>query len=395
MIEYALLFGLGFLTAILVGLLFAPAIHRRIVKFTEARILATMPVSPQELRAQKDMVRAEMAVSVARTGHDLKHERQRAADLSVKNDTLALEASRLYGENVDIRTELDEMSIQAGELRASLRYEEMRLGKANEALAAIQHSERMKETRIDELLHRLQRLTMDSDSLKIDLVTRDTEAESFRARINVLRDERETLRAELKQMTIRAKDAELKLAREENRIIRLEDRLNAEVSGSVDKDTVIERRISEINRLKERLKSASADARDASRTMKAKPVVAPRLRDAAANSDSSAVFPLIEEEQESVLPTPIISDERSAELVEDVRGQATAAADMLVNLKDQGHDDALRNEIADIAAKMIAILGQKEGANSPIRSMISGRPGLGQNGRVPLSERAAKLIHQE
>jgi hypothetical protein len=129
--------------------------------------------------------------------------------------------------------------------------------------------------------------------------------------------------------------------------------------------------------------------------MKAKPVVAPRLRDAAANSDSSAVFPLIEEEQESVLPTPIISDERSAELVEDVRGQATAAADMLVNLKDQGHDDALRNEIADIAAKMIAILGQKEGANSPIRSMISGRPGLGQNGRVPLSERAAKLIHQE
>ena len=43
MIEYALLFGLGFLTAILAGLLLAPAIHRRIVKFTEDRILATMP----------------------------------------------------------------------------------------------------------------------------------------------------------------------------------------------------------------------------------------------------------------------------------------------------------------------------------------------------------------
>ena len=65
-IEYALLFGLGFLSAILAGLLLAPAIHRRIVKFTEDRILATMPVSPQELRAQKDMVRAEMAVQVAR-----------------------------------------------------------------------------------------------------------------------------------------------------------------------------------------------------------------------------------------------------------------------------------------------------------------------------------------
>ena len=75
MIEYALLFGLGFLTALLAGLLLAPAIHRRIVKFTEDRIIATMPVSPGELRAQKDMVRAEMAAQVARTAHDLKQER--------------------------------------------------------------------------------------------------------------------------------------------------------------------------------------------------------------------------------------------------------------------------------------------------------------------------------
>ena len=62
------------------------------------------------------------------------------------------------------------------------------------------------------------------------------------------RDEREGLRSELKQATQRAKDAELRLAREENRATRLEERLNSEVSGSVDKDAIIERRIGEINR---------------------------------------------------------------------------------------------------------------------------------------------------
>lgn len=393
MIEYALLFGLGFLTAILVGLLLAPAIHRRIVKFTEARIMATMPVSPQELRAQKDMVRAEMAASVARTGHDLRQERQRAADLSVKHDALSQEAGRLYGENVDLRNEMDEMTIHAGELRSSLRSEEMKIGKLLEDLSATQHSERLKDSRIDELLHRLQQVTMDIDNLKIDLVTRDTEAESFRARINALRDERETLRGELKLMTTRAKEAELKLAREENRAVRLEDRLNAEVSGSVDKDTVIERRISEINRLKERLKSASSEAREASRAMRAsapKPVTSTRIRNAAANSDGAT-----EAQLNSPMPSAIITDERVSELVDDVRGQANAAADMLVNLKDTAHDEALRDELAGIAAKMIAIVGQKEGANSPIRSMISGKPGQGQKGRVPLSERASKLLHQE
>ena len=188
MIEYALLFGLGFLTAILAGLLLAPAIHRRIVKFTEDRILATMPVSAQELRAQKDMVRAEMAVAIARTGHDLTQERHRAAELSVRNDALSAEAGRLYGENAEMRSEIEEMIVAAGALRSQLRVEEIRLGKAQEALSASQHSEKMKDTRIDELLHRLQRLTMDSDNLKIDLVTRDTEAESLRARINALRD---------------------------------------------------------------------------------------------------------------------------------------------------------------------------------------------------------------
>ena len=55
MIEYALLFALGFLAATLAGLLIAPAVQKRVVKFTEKRMLATMPLSPQEVRAQKDM----------------------------------------------------------------------------------------------------------------------------------------------------------------------------------------------------------------------------------------------------------------------------------------------------------------------------------------------------
>jgi chromosome segregation ATPase len=404
-IEYALLFGLGFLSAILAGLLLAPAIHRRIVKFTEDRILATVPVSPQELRAQKDMVRAEMATAVARTGHDLKLERQKAAQLSIANDQLSDEASRLYGENSDFRAELEEMNIQASELRASLRNEEIRLDQMKQLLASQEHSERGKDTRIEELLHRIQRMAVDADNLKIDLVTRDTEAESLKARINALRDERENLRNDLKLMTQRAKDAELRLAREENRTARLEERLNSEVSGSVDKDTIIERRIDEINRLKDRLKNASAEAREANRVMKTAGVqklpLPQRVRTAAANVDErrlptdaapeEAAVPL----EIAVLPSRIISDERVSELTDDVRSQASAAAEALLNLGSDDRDEAIRDEIADIAAKMIAIVGQKEGANSPIRTMISGKPQSGHDGRMSLSERASKLLHED
>jgi hypothetical protein len=75
MVEFVLLFALGFLTAILLGLFAAPAIHGRIVRFTERRLLATVPMSAAELRAARDMERAAHAVEAARGVMDLRKER--------------------------------------------------------------------------------------------------------------------------------------------------------------------------------------------------------------------------------------------------------------------------------------------------------------------------------
>src|SRR5262245_51628312 len=97
--------------------------------------MATMPVSPGELRAQKDMVRAEMAAQVARTAHDLKQERGKAATFSIQNDKLIEQAGRLSGENFDLQSAADAATVEAGELRASLRDEEMKVVKLREQLS--------------------------------------------------------------------------------------------------------------------------------------------------------------------------------------------------------------------------------------------------------------------
>ena len=60
-------------TAFLVFLI-APAVHRRVVWFTEKRLNATMPLSPQEVRAQKDMARAPFAAENAKTEQALTQE---------------------------------------------------------------------------------------------------------------------------------------------------------------------------------------------------------------------------------------------------------------------------------------------------------------------------------
>lgn len=307
---------------------------------------------------------------------------------------------------------MEALDHEAGEIRASLRLEELQVVKLREQLSEAAIRDRGKEDRIAQLLGKIQQLNQDVDNLKIDIATHDTEAESFRSRINALRDERETLRNDLRLMTQRAKDAELRLAREENKSTRLEDRLNAEIAGSVDKDTVIERRISEINRLKERLKTANAEMREASRKPAVSKIPPPERiktlesakREALAEPKSTRAKEMIEAAPPILLPEPnplallpsrLIDEKRAAELSEDARNQANAVSEMLLKLDDEDHDEALRGEIADIAAKMVAIVAQKEGMSSPIRSMLAGRPQDQSAVRLSLSNRASTLMHQE
>ncbi|MCY0148189.1 hypothetical protein OEG84_10810 [Hoeflea sp. G2-23] len=66
MIEFVLLFALGFLAAALVALIIAPIIQRRVVTLTERRMRASVPLSAAEIRAEKDMARAAYAAENAR-----------------------------------------------------------------------------------------------------------------------------------------------------------------------------------------------------------------------------------------------------------------------------------------------------------------------------------------
>ena len=392
-IEYGLLFGLGFLTAVVAALLVAPAIHRRIVAYTENRIMTTLPINRQELRAQKDMVRAEMAAAMARTSHDLRVEREKLGAATISRDEVAADASRLYGQNSDLRQTIESMKVDAAEMRAELRNEELALIRTKEALAKSEHAAKMTEARIDELLHRAYRLGVEIDNLKIELASRDTEIEGLKLRVNGLRDERETLRDDLKAMTTRAKDAELRLAREENKTRRLEEKLNDEVSSSIDKDTVLERRMGEIAKLRNRIKQPG-DTTPGPLPFVERTILIDKTgqRSAAASAVEKVAQPVAGKRQK---PTVKVIDARAAaDLSEQIKTTSLKAAETLMALDPDG-DNAMREEIAGIAAKMIAIVGQGEGADSPIRAIISPTPSANEHGRLSLGNRARNELYPE
>src|SRR5436190_7740785 len=66
MIESVMYFGIGFLVAALLGLLFVPLVHNRALRLTIKRLEASTPLSIAEIRADKDQLRAEFAMSTRR-----------------------------------------------------------------------------------------------------------------------------------------------------------------------------------------------------------------------------------------------------------------------------------------------------------------------------------------
>jgi chromosome segregation ATPase len=382
-IEFALLFGLGFLSASLLVMLLAPAIHRRIVRYTENRIKATMPISPQEVRAQRDMARAVYAAENARTKQELAEARDRSTALQLQVNAMLEDLQRSEATKVEMTMRIDELDVEAADARSRLREGDSYIQELKAALAKAEEAEAQAATEVDELREQLLRLTSDADNFRIDLSTRDTEMENLRLRINTLRDERESLRNELRQQTTRTKDAETRLAQEEDRVSRLDDKLNREIALRSDAEVALERRLQEIARLRERL-GVKPDLQD------------PQAEDEEQQSPAatSSAPPLAPEKADAhpELSAALASspEEAMTRLAEDASNRATALSERLINSKSTTNDDALRQEMAAISAGMIAVTAAREGKASPIHTILSGRAGHGD--RESLAARAKKAL---
>ena len=356
MIEYALLFALGFLAATLTGLLVAPAVQKRVVKFTEQRMRATMPLSPQEVRAQKDMARAAYAAENARLSQSVRREREKHTLEMVRNEKLLAQAAAIGTENAELHAQIADMNIEAGDMRSALRREEMKTEQLKTALSTADREIRSKVADIDRLEGRINHLETDLDNMKIDLATRDTAMENLMSRIGNLKDERDKLREDIKTASQAAKSLEMRLSREEGRVRQLETRLTRELAGNADKDNAIERRIAEINRLRDKVKTLTAENKDA-----VKAVRSTGLARTIATSRLSA------RRTEKPIPPPI----DIGALEEDVRNQGTALSERLLAAKTGDNDAALREEMADLASKMIVLTAAREGAGSPVHDLIA------------------------
>lgn len=406
-IEFALLFGLGFLSATLIVMVMAPAVHRRVVRYTENRLKATMPISPSEVRAQRDMARAVYAAENARTKQDLIQERDRATELQIRFDRLASETTELHAANHDLHMQVDAMSTEAADLRSRLRREEGFILQLKQSLALIETTLEAKNEETEALQKRITRILADLDDLKISLAARDTELENTRVRAENLREERQTLRSEVKLLTARAKEAETQLQEERRRLARLDTKLAHEVATRTDLATRLERREEELARLKGRAVGAGGVTgalwQPITGNYPLKPVNGVPMTGSISSLDSQDE-PLPERAGPPLAPITTDADLRDpsdsakqmtmidlSRFAEDIRNRSTALAAQLPKAKTKKAQEALRRELATIAADMVALTASREGEASPIPALLAKESDESRLGdRESLAARARK-----
>jgi len=114
MIETIMYFGIGFLFAGLIGVAVMPLVHGRAVRLTIRRLEAALPQSMEEIQADKDLLRAEFAMSTRRLEMSVEQLKTKStsqlAELGRKGDAinrLKVERDALKVEIVAFKTQVE------------------------------------------------------------------------------------------------------------------------------------------------------------------------------------------------------------------------------------------------------------------------------------------------
>ena len=388
MVEPIMYFGIGFLVAALLALSFVPLVHNRAVRLTMRRLEAATPLSIAEIRADKDQLRAEFAMSTRRLEMSVEQMKTRTtsqlAELGKKSDAIN-----------QLKKELGEKTTAIASLEAREQHLRKQLGATEDEFAlkssALREAERAladKEAELAKLVAELGERSILADSQRVELASVRTQVETMKLsvadyeravrttedrltrergdaeaaanQLNEARgklDELATHTAELeRQLVAQTTEAEL-LGR---RVQELETRLG-------EQGRLLAEREFEIGQLRSEIATASKiGLRDETNDVGG----ADGLRADVSQLEAQLATAI---EERAKLQREIVTMKREAE--------TTWAAERVENA-------LLRERINDVAAEVARLTAALEGPGSPIESMLAAAvPGLdrgraaGVNGR--------------
>lgn len=362
MISLGLYFALGFLSAVFLAVLVAPAFWRRAVMLTRRRIEASVPLTTDEIRAEHDGLRAQHAVELRKVELELKAANERAVSAA---------AQHARGRR-DIKSAADEREIaktaltgREGELREARDEVRKRQARIDALTAALQKTEALLQNQresYDKLGKQFEEASMSSSARQIELVARESEISRLANDISALKGHRRSTDRITRDAESRVKASDDAVAAERRRADDLNTKHLQLLATLSDREDRLERREREITRLRERLRPIITAPNDEAYDL--------RLADLAA---------------ENVRLEAEIAELNENSEVSVGRGRESATKG------NRGDTQKLRQEMANLAAQVVAITAAMEGPGSPIDQILQ-KSESGRRGKQPsLADRIRAL----
>jgi chromosome segregation ATPase len=230
MIEPVMYFGIGFLVAALLGLLFVPLVHNRAVRLTMRRLEAATPLSIAEIRADKDQLRAEFAMSTRRLEMSVAQMKTKTtsqlADLGKKTDAI------------------NQLKRELGEKTAAIFALEARDKTLREQLRSTEEEFEIKSSAMREAGRALADKEAELVKLVAELGEQSITADSQRVELAALRTQVEAMKVSVADYERTVKDTELRLLRQREDA----DATTTNLTAARDKLTDIGARTTELER---------------------------------------------------------------------------------------------------------------------------------------------------
>jgi len=381
MVEPMMYLAIGFLVAMLLGLMIVPLVHNRAVRLTTRRMEAATPLSMAEIQADKDQLRAEFAMSARRlemSVDQLKHKTtSQLAELGKKSDAINRMKLELGEKNATI------FSLEAREkaMKEQLRATEEEFAARTDGLRQAEKALSDKQSELTRLNTELSDRSMMAESRQVELIAVRTQIDVLKGRVGEAEKEFAVTQARLEQERGQSEAATRELAEARGRVENLSQRvtdLDRQLIAQVKEAELLGNRVSDLEArlatqgrlLAERDYESNQlrQAKDATeRTIK-------ELRDeiALTNSGTWPALERLKTEKAAVEEQLRVARDERAKLQRDVNAIQQQAESSWAT--ERMENALLRERINDIAAEVAKLAMQLEGPNSPIEAMLAAEP---------------------
>jgi chromosome segregation ATPase len=378
MIEPIMFVGIGFLVAGLLVIGVIPLVHARAVRLTQRRLEAATPMSMGEIRADKDQLRAEFAMSTRRLEMSVEQMKAKTtsqlADIGKKSEAITRLKLEL-GEKTAAMTALENREAQILEdLRNT---EAERLARA----AALEEAERKLAATSAELAKYADNFhdtTLTADSQRVEIVALQAQSEVLNGQIESYERETRELHDRLARDTAEAEQAKRQLAEERaktetlsSRLADLEHQLAAQTTEAESLDRRVKELVSHLDEqgkfLAEQEHSSNQLGKELAQSKHA--VADLRAALAAAEHEREQAVESLTATKAQLERQLVQSQEERAKLLRDIEtskreAEATWEAERM-------EDAVMRERINDVAAEVARLTSVLEGPTSPIDAILA------------------------